>query len=306
MKLTNPLHSLKQLTLDPERKARMRAELSSYADLHTVPETIAAPTVSPLTSLLGRTRRFYAGALAALLIVLGGTQASLAAEGALPGDILYPIKVAVNEPLALSLSFAPERKAELAAEFAARRLDEAARLSASGRLGDRQATELATRFDAHVETLARETDALESKGALAASLAVRTDLGSRIAEGAEDFAKKEVGREDVAATATLMTEDAAAGQFANRVLEKSKTLATTREKLESALALDLEASGDVRTLARGEKKQKQKEAFTADLAATGEATTTATTTQEDDRESEERESPLPEFPVQRFFAPFGR
>ncbi|HWH16023.1 MAG TPA: DUF5667 domain-containing protein [Candidatus Paceibacterota bacterium] len=300
MKLTNPFHSLKQLTLDPERKARMRAELSSYADLHALPEPVAVSVASPFSALLSRTRRFYAGALAALLLVLGGTQASLAAEGALPGDVLYPIKVAVNEPLALSLSFAPERKAELAAEFAARRLEEAARLSASGRLDDKQATELASRFDEHVETLARETDALESKGALAASLAVRTDLGSRIAEGTEDFAKQEVAREDVEATATLMTEGAAAGHFASRVLEKSKTLATTREKLESALALDLEASGDVRVLAK--KAKEDNEAFTATLTASVEATSTASST----KEKEEEDHPLPELPMHRFFSPFGR
>lgn len=304
MKSTNPFHVLKQLTLDPERKARMRADLSAYADLHAMPEAVDVPAASAFSGLLSRTRRFYAGALAALLMVLGGTQASLAAEGALPGDILYPIKVAVNEPLALTLSFAPERKAELSAEFAARRLDEATRLSATGKLDDARATELAARFDTHVETLARETDVLESRGALAASLAVRTDLGSRIAEETEDFAKKEVAREDVAATATMMAEGAVAGNFASRVLEKSKTLATTREKLESALALDLEASADVRTLGREAKKDK--EAFSASLTADATATTSATSTKKKSEKKEKEEAKAPELPLQRFFTPFGR
>ncbi len=305
MKPINPFHVLKQLTLDPERKARMRADLSAYADLHTVPETASVSTISTVSALLSRTRRFYAGALAALLLVLGGTQASLAAEGALPGDILYPIKVAVNEPLALTLSFAPERKAELAAEFAARRLDEAARLSATGELDDSRATELAARFDAHVETLARETDALESKGSLAASLAVRTDLGSRIAEETEDFAKKEVAREDVAATATMMAEGAAAGNFATRVLEKSKTLATTREKLETALALDLEASADVRTLSK-EVAKEDGEAFSAMVTADTAATTSASSTKKSAEKKKKEENRTHELPLQRFFTPFGR
>lgn len=304
MKPINPFHVLKQLTLDPERRARMRADLSAYADLHTVPETASVSRISTVSALLSRTRRFYAGALAALLLVLGGTQASLAAEGALPGDILYPIKVAVNEPLALTLSFAPERKAELAAEFAARRLDEAARLSATGELDDSRATELAARFDAHVETLARETDALESRGSLAASLAVRTDLGSRIAEETEDFAKKEVAREDVAATATMMAEGAAAGNFATRVLEKSKTLATTREKLETALALDLEASADVRTLAKEAKEDG--EAFSAMVTADTAATTTASTTKKKEEKKKKEDTTKTELPLQRFFTPFGR
>lgn len=304
MKPINPFHVLKQLTLDPERKARMRADLSAYADLHTVPETASVSTISTVSALLSRTRRFYAGALAALLLVLGGTQASLAAEGALPGDILYPIKVAVNEPLALTLSFASERKAELAAEFAARRLDEAARLSATGELDDSRATELAARFDAHVETLARETDALESKGSLAASLAVRTDLGSRIAEETEDFAKKEVAREDVAATATMMAEGAAAGNFATRVLEKSKTLATTREKLETALALDLEASADVRTLAKEAKEDG--EVFSAMVTADTAATTSASSTKKSAEKKKKEEDRTHELPLQRFFTPFGR
>lgn len=303
-----PLTKLKELTLSIERKARMRAELSTYADLHAVPEKAAA-VPSPFSALYLRSHRFQAGALAALLIVIGGTQASLAAEGALPGDVLYPVKVAVNEPLALTLSFAPERKAELAAKFAERRLDEAAMLSASGKLGDAEAAELATRFDAHVETLARETEALESKGAIGVSLAVRTDLEQKLSSGAEDFAKQEVARDDVMATATADTDEAPAGQFATRVLEKSKTLATTREKLETALNLDLEAKEgvDVRVLGKKAKRTNPDEPFTATLTADlGSAATTTASSTESEPKRETEETHRTGFPVQRFFAPFGR
>lgn len=304
MNTHHPFHTLKKLTLDPERKASLRAELSSYADLHALPEGVAVPAASPLRGLLANTRRLYAGALAALLIVLGGTQASLAAEGALPGDVLYPIKVAVNEPLALGLSFVPERKAELAAEFAGRRLDEAAKLSAAGKLDERHASELATRFDEHVETLARETATLESKGSLAASLAVRTDLESHLAERTGAFAKREEPAPEAAtfAAAKVASEEAApAEDFAARVLEKSKTIATTRAKLDTALALDLEAKADVRALSRSATAT---EAFSAKLSASEEATTTASTTEESKEAKKART--LPSFPSQRFFMPFGR
>lgn len=306
--LKHLLRKLKALTLSSERKARMRADLSAYADLHALPETAPRAVPSPFSIFSLRAKNLYAGALVAMLFVAGGTQASLAAEGALPGDILYPIKVAVNEPLALSLSLTPERKAELSAKFATRRLDEAATLSSRGELDAAEADELASRFDAHVETLAKETVELESKGALATSLAVRTDLEQRLTTQAEDFTMRKVRADD-----THAVGDAPEDRFAARVYEKSRTLATTREKLETALDLDVKAEEgavaiDVRDLGRSRGKKGADELFMATVAAelgatvTVTATSTPTTTEE---RQEEREEPTG-FPAQRFFAPFLR
>ncbi len=69
----------------------------------------------------------------ALVALLGGGT-SFAAQGALPGDALYPVKVNVNEEVRSALTFSPEGKIELNAERAAARLAEAEKLAGQNRL----------------------------------------------------------------------------------------------------------------------------------------------------------------------------
>src|SRR5690606_26195579 len=113
---------LKSIRLDANEKDRMRAALSAYADMHTVPARMKARSRSPLFAF--NLRAAYTGAFALLLIIATGAQATFASERALPGDVLYPVKVGVSEPLALALAGSAERKADLAAAFATRRIDE--------------------------------------------------------------------------------------------------------------------------------------------------------------------------------------
>lgn len=70
--------------------------------------------------------------LAILLIATGGT--SLAAERALPGDFLYPVKVGLNEQVRGLTAVTPEAKAKFALEVTDRRLKEVAILSSRGLL----------------------------------------------------------------------------------------------------------------------------------------------------------------------------
>lgn len=70
--------------------------------------------------------------LAILLIATGGT--SLAAENALPGDFLYPVKVGLNEQVRGFTAVTPEAKAKFALEVTDRRLKEVALLSSRGLL----------------------------------------------------------------------------------------------------------------------------------------------------------------------------
>lgn len=236
------LRTLRSITLSLESKERMRADLSAYADLHAIPANLPALSrLSPLSHFMLRTKSLYAGALALVLVIAGGTQASFAAEDAKPGDILYPVKVALAEPITLALAITPEQKAELAARYASRRVDEAAALSSQGKLDAKTADDLAVRFDSHVDALAKETEALEARGEISVSLAVRTDLEQKLTERAEEFVLADVAAQANTMALMATAEEAPADRFTARVFEKSKTLATTRERLESALALDIEA-----------------------------------------------------------------
>ena len=297
------LRSLRNITLPAAVKERMRADLSAYADLHALSEVRAQPVRSPFAPFMLPARSLYAGALTLVLMVAGTTQASLASENAVPGDILYPVKIAVSEPLSYLFSPSSEGKAELAARFASRRVDEAAVLSSVGKLDEKTAEELATRFDNHVDVLAKETDTLESKGEISASLAVRTDLEQKISARVEEFAVKEMAGDE--AMALAREDEAPVDRFSARVFEKSRTLATTRERLESALALDVKAeleSGAGLAAIRTSELEAGARLFFAASTSKEAASTTATST----ATSTEAAEPVAEPAGARFFMPFLR
>ncbi len=84
-----------------------------------------------------------------LLFVLAGTGTVSAAQGALPGDILYPIKISVNEKVEVALAPTPAARAEVQVRLANRRVEEAQMLSSHGRLDKKTAETLTVDFDEH-------------------------------------------------------------------------------------------------------------------------------------------------------------
>lgn len=79
-------------------------------------------------------RLAFAGAFAVALLV-GGLTSAAASGNSLPGDPLYPVKLAV-ERAQLAVAFDPAARARLHAQFADVRLSEAQRLIAAGRVQD--------------------------------------------------------------------------------------------------------------------------------------------------------------------------
>jgi hypothetical protein len=75
-------------------------------------------------------------AVTAFILAIGVTSGGVAAaaEGTLPGDALYPIKVQFTEPLRTALTISPKAKIALQRSYAVRRLEEAAVLADEDRL----------------------------------------------------------------------------------------------------------------------------------------------------------------------------
>ncbi len=76
----------------------------------------------------------FVPALAALVLLVSTGGVSIAAERALPGDLLYSLKVNMNEGVRGLVAVTPEAKAKFALEVTDRRLKEAAVLSTRGKL----------------------------------------------------------------------------------------------------------------------------------------------------------------------------
>jgi hypothetical protein len=185
----------------------------------------------------------------ALMVSAGGV--SYAAEGALPGDALYPVKVSINEEVRAVAAVSAEEKAEWETERAERRLAEAEALAAKGMLKAKAAAEVEKRFVAHAASAkahiieaeatadagaAAELDA-GFEGALNAHKKILSLLASAEAKGGND----DDGDEDEDGETSL----------AAAVEAETKAVVQRREKSQQKVAV--KASADIRTAAEARK-----------------------------------------------------
>lgn len=127
-----------QLGLTAAEKAAIRERLVTFINQHSL-----KPAQAEVLSVSGKrsrpVNRFLllpplkiASAIAAVMLLVTGSL-SLAAERALPGDFLYPIKIHLNEQARALVAISPEAKGNFAVWRTERRLQEAAALIAQGR-----------------------------------------------------------------------------------------------------------------------------------------------------------------------------
>ncbi|MBU2104040.1 hypothetical protein KKD81_01705 [Patescibacteria group bacterium] len=223
------VRTLSRITLGEDTHARMRISLSEYADLHQVPAEATVPQTSAVSifSYL-RTRTAAVSAFVLVLVVATGTQATLASEKALPGDLLYPIKVAVREPIELALAPRGEAKAEVATRFASVRVEEVSTLMARGKLDSKTSRSLANRFDSHVAVIDTEATAIEATGKVSTALAVRTLAEADLTLQTEELSKESGDQE-----------------FREHAVEKTKSFGVERARLASALSVMIASSTEL-------------------------------------------------------------
>ena len=112
------------------------------------------------------TNKYMIATLIAAIVLAFGGGAAAAAEGSLPGDILYPVKVKVNEEVKSALSLSAEAKAAWDARRAERRLEEAEKLAVAEKLTVLTSEQLAERFRKYAEKMENRLERLEESGAL--------------------------------------------------------------------------------------------------------------------------------------------
>ncbi|MBI2010807.1 MAG: hypothetical protein HYS89_01035 [Candidatus Colwellbacteria bacterium] len=110
--------------------------------------------------------------LVIVLLLSGGT--AMAAGGSLPGDALYPVKVEVNERVQGWLTFDTAAKADLNVRLAERRLEEAEKLAARGRLDAETQAEIEVRLNERAE----RARVLASRFADAGNLEISLNISS--------------------------------------------------------------------------------------------------------------------------------
>ena len=114
------INHLRSITLSDAERAASRAALIAH-----MRESGTRRAVPSLWSGLLYTKHVQVAFLSFLIVIGYGSSMTLAAEGALPGDILYPIKTRVNEPVArLITATSPAAEATFETKLLEKRLEE--------------------------------------------------------------------------------------------------------------------------------------------------------------------------------------
>lgn len=172
-RFSQQLHtSAKRVTMTKAESRELKDRLVSYMEYHPLPESMrhTTPVSTPRTSLAGEPfwvlrfntayTRAYAGMFALLLLII----VPFAAERAVPGDVLYPVKVRFNEEVRSSLAVSPYQQVEWETKRVERRLAEARLLANEGKLTPELENEVAVAVKTHSDAAQagiarlRETD----------------------------------------------------------------------------------------------------------------------------------------------------
>jgi len=134
------------------------------------------------------TVRYATIPLIAIFLISGVTVVS---ADTLPGDLLYPVKTELYEPIRGLTYFSNEQKLAYQESLAEKRLSEMVELGTEGRLDESLGKELLVEFDLHRQNVEKraENASLEEK------VAVESDLESTLRAHERIFA--DLGREDI-------------------------------------------------------------------------------------------------------------
>lgn len=100
----------------------------------------------------------------------------VAANTALPGDVLYPVKVNVNEELRSSAMISTEAQAKWDAERVRRRVQEMVTLSAEGKLDAEAKAEAEAEYEKCARHAKERAAELRAEGDTEAALEIETEL----------------------------------------------------------------------------------------------------------------------------------
>lgn len=174
------LEKWRGLTLSDSVRTKMEETLRDYASFH--PVRVEEPgrfiTQVPFGASLLRLK-FTTMPIAILLAVFLSAGTSFAAQSALPGDILYPVKTEVNENIRSAFTFGADAQATFEADLLEERLAEAKELQTEGKLSG----EVAARVAAAIKTQAESTESANDDSS--ADVTVATD--ARVKVALQDF-----------------------------------------------------------------------------------------------------------------------
>lgn len=191
-KLQLIFNKIKKEALTDEERDRMRSDLRLFVADHPVQRSFAdslrewARAAREPFAAVPLLLRPLPAALAALLCV--GVGASYAAEGALPGDLLYAVKINVNEEVRGAFALSDPARAGWKAAQLSRRLQEAEALAVRGDLTPLAGSDLEAKLDATSEAFDASVRSIAAGGSAPVVVAAASSLEATLEEHASALA----------------------------------------------------------------------------------------------------------------------
>lgn len=211
---------------------RSKSYISAFVEI-----LILKPLISKLQPM--------AIALIIALLIGGGT--SFAAEGALPGDVLYPLKVSVNEEVRSFVAISNEAQAKWDARRAERRLEEAEKLAVEGRLNTETRADIESRFESHAEAFRARAEKIEAKQDIETSFEVHSNFEASLK--AHEQVLTQIASEKTSVR----------GEVESLLIEvRTRLNATTKVRSNIEAEVSVEANGEFKAAAGGKLRAAEK------------------------------------------------
>jgi hypothetical protein len=151
--------------LSEEAKRTMRLNVLEYVNSHPIqPKKIISPYFSRFSLLMK-----FSSVAAVAVIVIGSTL--YAAGNALPGDLLYPLKVNINEEVKGFFIIGDSNNVAWSEEKVSQRLQEAETLATEGKLDANTQAELGGYFEENIKEFNQRLDEIKKTDLAAAATA---------------------------------------------------------------------------------------------------------------------------------------
>lgn len=155
----NIVEAAKKITLTKEEKNSARKLLKTYIE-----ENPRITFFQKIWNSINVKKLILKPAyIAVLIIILGGAGTAYGAEISLPGDLLYSVKIYVNEEVREKLTFSEEGKAKWEIKRMERRLEEVEKLIEKQKFNEEIREKIESNFARHAEKMNKVIEKLQIK-----------------------------------------------------------------------------------------------------------------------------------------------
>ena len=234
-KFKKAIRDIKSVGMTAAEKGSMLSRiLAAGAGVPAPDKTYSMPIMSPWRFYSFRSWMREHGTVSvslAIIVIFGlsGGGVALAAEGSLPGDLLYPVKVNITEPVRQVLAPTTLDRAELAVRFAVQRVKEAEALVSSGHLDTAKQAKITGLIDTETKVLNNTLHTVALVNPVAAA-DIGKDFDKKMREHADKLdglTRTEDGRAADVKMPSIISTISAAGSAATGTVSRDDATNTT-------------------------------------------------------------------------------